>query len=741
MPTSTNYFKSEIIDYIKSNFDPTRDKILDIGCGVGTYANLLPEYDIDGVEAYLPYIQDYDLTSKYKNLIEGDVNDLFIDYSKYDLVILGDVLGHLELDEAKALVYNASDTQVIVAIPFLSQRDDSCDNDYEVHKQNDLTFISFFDKYPGFYPLCIRHDYGVFINRKTKTLYVEDQERALPNEYVEYLEKRFIQLEIKNIREKLSQDAIEGVNSSRKITYVTALWDLNRGSLGEGRTYDEYKDRFKELLSKKNINLFVYVDKEDVEFVKSNFKGLSLQIKELSLKELKSWTSFDSLIQKIRTDEDWKNQAGWLISSPQSVLEDYNNVVMSKPFMLNNARIWDTSEATHMYWIDAGISRTMTVDYLDQTYKIPDEKLCFIAFPYEAENEVHGFKYSELNRFSRAVSKIVLRGGFFGGRISLIGDFNRDYYDIMTQTLSEGLMGTEESLFTILYHRRGDLMSAFPIEENGLIYKFFQDLSSNVYQEKKTALYIITYNFPAQLASLLESMKNYDSSILDLPYKYLLDNSTDPLVDKEYADLCEKEGFIRIKKNNIGICGGRQFIAEHFDSTDASEYFFFEDDMNFTDSNLPCKSGFNRKIPGLIDKVIRLSRNNNYDFIKLSFSELFGDNSEQWAWNNVSEPFKSSHFGDLLERPPTEFKNIKIVENVPVATGEVYYSNWPQIVTRDGNKKMFLETKWEYPYEQTWMSHMYQETIKGNLKPAILLASPIEHERQYFYKPEERKEC
>jgi hypothetical protein len=62
------------------------------------------------------------------------------------------------------------------------------------------------------------------------------------------------------------------------------------------------------------------------------------------------------------------------------------------------------------------------------------------------------------------------------------------------------------------------------------------------------------------------------------------------------------------------------------------------------------------------------------------------------------------------------------------------------IVGKKGNQKMFLDTTWARPYEQTWMSHMFQETKKGNLKPGVLLASPIHHNRIAHYKPEERRE-
>ena len=40
-----------------------------------------------------------------------------------------------------------------------------------------------------------------------------------------------------------------------------------------------------------------------------------------------------------------------------------------------------------------------------------------------------------------------------------------------------------------------------------------------------------------------------------------MDRST----DDKYKELCTKWGFEEIKKDNIVICGGRQFIAEHFE--------------------------------------------------------------------------------------------------------------------------------------------------------------------------------
>ena len=83
---------------------------------------------------------------------------------------------------------------------------------------------------------------------------------------------------------------------------------------------------------------------------------------------------------------------------------------------------------------------------------------------------------------------------------------------------------------------------------------------------------------------------------------------------------------------------------------------------------------------------------------------------------------------------------IGIFDGLSYATGEIYYSNWPQVVGREGNQRMFLDVKWAHPYEQTWMSHLFQACRAGGLKPAVLLASVINHQRDFHYHPDERVE-
>ena len=543
------------------------------------------------------------------------------------------------------------------------------------------------------------------------------------------------------------------------ITLVTGLWDISRSELSEGwnRSFeDHYIPKFKELLEVPN-NLIVFGEeslRDTVFSIRSNENTLFI-VRE------RSWfkNEFFDKIQQIRSNPDWYNLAGWLKESTQASLEYYNPLVMSKMFLLNDARIIDTFNSEQMYWIDAGLTSTVHKGYFTSDLvldKISKQvtNFNFVCFPYQAENEIHGFKFKELNKIAGKKVELVARGGFFGGPKDSIEQTSNIYYSLLSETLGNNLMGTEESLFSIMVYKYPDLFSYSEIESNGLMSYFFEKVKDNkvIFENvrgkppvdyKRVGLYVITYNSPTQFETLCKSFEQYDQHYLDLPKKVLLNNSIDRTTDIKYKELCVKYGFEEIKKDNIGICGGRQFVAEHFDQDNSTDYcLFFEDDMFFYNGkDESCRNGFLRKIPGLYKKSLEIAHKEDFDYLKMNFTEFFGDNTRQWSWYNVPQHVKDELFSDSkTEAPFLKFKNIKSYRGLPYATGDIYYCNWPQIVSKKGNKKMFLDTKWDHPYEQTWMSHIYQETVKGNIETGILLLTPTEHDRFDNYPSGERKE-
>ena len=123
---------------------------------------------MDCVEAWENYIVSYGLEERYRHVYHGDVTELEIDFTQYDLIILGDVLEHIERTKAQELISKMTHCDVIIAIPFESEQGVFFDNPFEIHKQADLTLINFYEKFEGFYPLCVRFDYGVFVKKNTK---------------------------------------------------------------------------------------------------------------------------------------------------------------------------------------------------------------------------------------------------------------------------------------------------------------------------------------------------------------------------------------------------------------------------------------------------------------------------------------------------------------------------------------------------------------------------------------------
>jgi len=437
-------------------------------------------------------------------------------------------------------------------------------------------------------------------------------------------------------------------------------------------------------------------------------------------------------------------------------------------FLLNDAAHFDCFDSTHLFWVDAGLTSTVNLSLLSDNDNLKYfcsnlDKFFFISYPYDAENEIHGFKYPELNRIAGKRVLEVSRGGFFGGNKKHIREINSEYYALLEYTLGRGLMGTEESIFSIMTYKFPELIDYFLIDKDGLIYKFFEavkerrvilrnkDQGQGVFlNPNRYAVYALTYNSPAQFETLCKSFELYDKRFLEGPERYLLNNSSDETTLEEYEKLCKKYQFKHIKRDNLGICGGRQFVAEHFDEVSECDYYlFFEDDMfMYTGEDSVCKLGYSRKISHLCAKALQIANSEDLDFLKLNFKEFFGDNRYQWAWQNIPQDIRSALFpknrirttGTIKEVPRTTFTHIGSYKGLPYVLGEIYYCNWPQIVSREGNRKMFLDKKWEHPTEQGWMSYIYQETVKGNIKPGLLLATPTEHDRFDHYPKEERKE-
>lgn len=551
-----------------------------------------------------------------------------------------------------------------------------------------------------------------------------------------------------------------------KTCIVSGMWNIGRDALKGGfeRRFDKYLECFYELLTL-DTPMHLFIPSEiwpEVERIRGD-KPTTITIKEVDT--FQTWFPFYNLVQHIRSDPDWLARAGWLPDSPQAALASYNPILMAKAFMVHDASLLDRRGCTHFYWLDGGILNTVGKDVLEQAIpRLPDhsgdDQLALVSYPYSSETEVHGFEAKAFDKWCGEPSTYVCRGGFFGGSAAVLHEFNAAYYQLLQGTLNDGLMGADECILTIYSHQHQDKVKRHELkpENHGLLGSFFEDVAKQPVaetNEPSSALYVLTYNAPDQMQALVNSFERTDADFMALTRHILIDNSTDAAVREDYDRLAKLYGFEVIRYgSNLGVCGGRQMAAEHFGNSNRKQYLFFEDDMmlSYPDAK-PDAFGLARFIPDLYLKSLLLFRKSGLDYLKLSFSEFYGDNSEQWAWTNVPPEVRLANFPDAQQVvnpksvrrdvPRTHIFSIlhsEEVNGLSYAVGQFHYDNWPMWMDRVGNQRIFLDTRWAQPREQTWMSHVFQLQVAGRIHAGCLLASPINHHRFHHYPADQRRE-
>ncbi len=144
--------KVNILKYFLENIKKDA-KILDVGFGSGVYGKLLRTFyyqNIDGIDVYGDNIKEMGLDLIYDNIFIENILDFNFDF--YDLIIMGDVLEHIELESSKNLLSrfideNKCDT-IIVSIPYEYEQDEVYGNKYEKHLQSNVTYQYMKENFP-----------------------------------------------------------------------------------------------------------------------------------------------------------------------------------------------------------------------------------------------------------------------------------------------------------------------------------------------------------------------------------------------------------------------------------------------------------------------------------------------------------------------------------------------------------------------------------------------------------------
>lgn len=106
MPYSDGSLRPQILEWIRRDEGPRRYRqVVDIGAGAGLNSDFfrphLPDARWIGLEIWAPYVARFNLTAKYDQVFIADARERPIPPA--DLYILGDVLEHMEREDAISL--------------------------------------------------------------------------------------------------------------------------------------------------------------------------------------------------------------------------------------------------------------------------------------------------------------------------------------------------------------------------------------------------------------------------------------------------------------------------------------------------------------------------------------------------------------------------------------------------------------------------------------------------------------
>ena len=161
--------KPESVKWIHDHFQKGAT-CLDVGACDGKWGKLLNDYLVmDCAEIYAPNITKHGLANIYRNVYHADIRE-FEYGNKYDLIIFGDVLEHMSVEDAQKVIAYAEPRcrDFLIAVPYQWKNRSHYGNPWEVHIQDDLTPENVLERYKNIQPLFIYERYGYYIKGEQK---------------------------------------------------------------------------------------------------------------------------------------------------------------------------------------------------------------------------------------------------------------------------------------------------------------------------------------------------------------------------------------------------------------------------------------------------------------------------------------------------------------------------------------------------------------------------------------------
>ena len=193
---------------------------------------------------------------------------------------------------------------------------------------------------------------------------------------------------------------------SDSITIVTALYDIDRENMGDGRKFEQYLSWFKDTL-KIQRPMVVFVDESLVSFVEESSNGLPTKIISQKLEEIPYYFLNDK-INDIISSHEYKNKMQHS-HRLECGLSLYNVVIYSKFLWMKKAIEENFFKSDYFMWIDAGLSRFFLNYDVDINQLYPSENATKILL----ENKNNVLVHASMSYFPEITQAKKLEESYF----------------------------------------------------------------------------------------------------------------------------------------------------------------------------------------------------------------------------------------------------------------------------------------------------------------------------------------
>lgn len=244
---------------------------------------------------------------------------------------------------------------------------------------------------------------------------------------------------------------------TNSVTIVTAFFDINRATNGDGRTIDMYLKWIKETL-KLNCYLYIVTEPKFKNFFIEN-RANNYFLKIIDFKESYYYKYYDR-IKTIINSEEYKKR----VERPDRVeckLPEYNIIQYSKFHYLEMAINQNPFNSKYFFWLDAGSSRFFYDMNISNLF--PSN----ISLLDEYNNKLIVQQRHDLMKFNIDDNFIwkadnLIYGGMFGGSIDMIQKISKLIENVFVEImLANNNANNEQLALAIVWKNNPELFKTF----------------------------------------------------------------------------------------------------------------------------------------------------------------------------------------------------------------------------------------------------------------------------------------